>query len=660
MLNRMQDAQVSCVPGACQEFLSPLRWQHDCSSVMGQIANMAAPATIPWPVPTTSTIPILRKTEHDRIPQPDSTNELDDTSRPLIVVHVVEGCQGGVGTAVKHLIEEQKRDPQIGAIHLLADPDRLGEMLSSVPAHSHWYRSSRAAHKIIKTSLYIHNKLREIQPDVVYLHSTFPGIYGRLGPSMKNRWATVYCPHGWAFSQSVSLPKRLAYAATERILARRTDAIVSVSRHEEREAIRNGVRHAQHRVIRHGVPANSKMVTPAIVHEEYRVNLLFIGRFDRQKGLDLLLEAWADPRLSGVHLWLIGDATLGNRVKIPTMPNVHALGWIKHEEIDSYIQSFDAIIVPSRWEAFGLVALEAMRNGRAVIASRIGGLQELVIDSVNGVLFESGNHEAIVTTVVQLDKQRLAKMGEMARDVFHAGFEWSTCYEQWKRLTEDVVIRGKTRIQSLSKNGTARLLGSLAKRGIDVSASFAAIIALMPLWLLIAMAVKVTSRGPILFRHKRCGRGGKTFRVWKFRTMVLNSDKILQEFLSTNPLAMQEWKNDFKLRKDPRITVLGKFLRRYSLDELPQLLNVLEGDMSLVGPRPIVQTEVERYGEAYEMYTRVKPGLTGLWQVSGRSDTSYAERIQFDLHYILNWSIWLDLSIIWKTFYVVFAARGSY
>jgi lipopolysaccharide/colanic/teichoic acid biosynthesis glycosyltransferase/glycosyltransferase involved in cell wall biosynthesis len=660
MLKRMQDPQVSCVQGASQEFLTPLRWHNDCASLGGPLANMASSATIPWPVPSTPNLPIERKAEHDPIPQPDDSREPGNPRRPLIVAHVVEGCQGGVGTAVKHLIEEQKRDPQIGAIHLVADPDRLGEMLSNVPASSHWYKSSRAAHKIIHTSRCIDGKLREIEPDVVYLHSTFSGIYGRLGRGAKKSWATVYCPHGWAFSQSVSLPKRLAYAAAERMLAPRADAIVSVSRHEEQEAIRYGVRHTQHRVIRHGIPANRKAVTPAIVPDENCINLLFIGRFDRQKGLDLLLDAWADPRLSNVHLWLIGDATLGGGIKIPRLPNVHMLGWIKHDEIDSYIQSFDAIIVPSRWEALGLVALEAMRNGRAVIASRIGGLQELVIDSVNGVLFESGDRDAMVNAVARLDKQRLAKMGQMARDVFDAGFEWSSCYEQWKRLTEDVVVRGSRQIPLMPEIGTARLLGSLAKRSIDVTASCAAIIALLPLWLLVAMAIKVTSRGPILFGHKRCGRDGRMFRVWKFRTMVLDADKILQAYLSKNPEAMKEWKDDFKLRKDPRITVLGKFLRRYSLDELPQLLNVLTGSMSLVGPRPIVQMEVERYAEAYDLYTRVKPGITGLWQVSGRNDTTYAERIQFDLFYIRNWSIWLDLSIIWKTFYVVFAARGSY
>jgi lipopolysaccharide/colanic/teichoic acid biosynthesis glycosyltransferase len=621
---------------------------------------MGAPATIPWPIHNPAVVPNQRKIERDPIPEPIDTHDLDNMTRPLIVAHVVEGCQGGVGTAVKHLIEEQKRDPRIGAIHLVADPDRLGEMLSNVPATPHWYKSSRAAHKIIQTSRCIDNKLRVIKPDVVYLHSTFSGIYGRLGGRAKKSWVTVYCPHGWAFSQSVSLPERLAYAAAERILARRADAIVSVSRHEEQEAIRYGVRHSQHRVIRHGIPANRNAIARAIVHDEDRVNLLFIGRFDRQKGLDLLLDAWADPRLNNVHLWLIGDATLGNEIKIPCLPNVHSLGWIKHEEIDSYIQSFDAIIVPSRWEAFGLVALEAMRNGRAVIASRIGGLQELVIDSVNGILFESGDRDALIKAVTQLDKPRLAKMGEMARDVFHAGFEWSSCYDQWKKLTEDVVIRSRPQAPIKSETGTARLLGSLTKRSIDICASCAAIIALLPFWLLIAMAIKITSRGPIMFGHKRCGRDGRTFRVWKFRTMVFNAEQVLQEYLDRNPEAMQEWKNDFKLRKDPRITVLGRFLRRYSLDEIPQLLNVLTGTMSLVGPRPIVQMEVERYAEAYDMYTRVKPGITGLWQVSGRSDTTYAERIQFDLFYIRNWSIRLDLSIIWKTFYIVFAARGSY
>ncbi|KAA6461155.1 glycosyltransferase [Acidobacteria bacterium AB60] len=656
MLDRMQDPFVSCTAGFSPEVHFSLPRSQNRTLNTGQTPPFAAFAATAGPHIFSRTAEQTIEVER----APAGMAGRGDSRDALVVAHVVEGCQGGVGTAVRHLIEEQDRDERIRAVHLLADPARLGDMLSNVPAQPHWYTSSRATHRLLAVSRSIREKLREIQPDVVYLHSTFPGLYGRLVRSRKCEWVTVYCPHGWAFTQSVSRPKKLAYAAVERILARRADAIISVSRHEHQQALRSGVRHDHHRVILHGLPVATKQPSPAILHIRNRINLLFIGRFDRQKGLDLLLDAWRDPRLKNFDLWLIGDATLGSNPRLPVLPNVHNLGWVKNDRIDSYIQSFDAVIVPSRWEAFGLVALEAMRNGRPVIASRTGGLQEVVLDRVNGVLFEPGNREALIAAVAGLDKQRLAKMGSVAREVFHTGFEWPSCYEQWKRVTEDAVTDRRTRRSPQRDAARVPRIEAALKRGIDVTASCGAILAFLPLLLIIAMAIKLTSRGPILFGHSRCGRDGRSFRIWKFRTMVLNADKILHDYLRDHPEAMQEWKKDFKLRKDPRITRLGRFLRRYSLDEIPQLINVISGDMSLVGPRPIVQNEVERYADTYDLYTRVKPGITGLWQVSGRNNTTYAERVAFDAFYVNNWSIWLDLSIIWKTFYVVLAARGSY
>ena len=171
--------------------------------------------------------------------------------------------------------------------------------------------------------------------------------------------------------------------------------------------------------------------------------------------------------------------------------------------------------------------------------------------------------------------------------------------------------------------------------------------------------IKLTSRGPVFYRHTRLGKKGRPLRVWKFRTMYVDADERLRAILATDPVRKAEWEANFKLSDDPRATPFGRFLRKTSLDEFPQLFNVFAGDMTLVGPRPIVEGEVVHYGTAYETFASVKPGITGLWQASGRSDTDYARRVALDTHYILNWSPWLDLWILKKTLFAVLFMRGA-
>ena len=183
---------------------------------------------------------------------------------------------------------------------------------------------------------------------------------------------------------------------------------------------------------------------------------------------------------------------------------------------------------------------------------------------------------------------------------------------------------------------------------------------LLPLIVVIAMLVKLKSPGPVFYGHTRRGFGGRAFKCWKFRTMVCNGTDVLEEHFRENPAAREEWDRDLKLRDDPRVTPLGRFLRKTSLDELPQLWNVLRGEMSLVGPRPIVDDEILLYGDVYRLYTAVRPGITGLWQVSGRNNTTYPERVQFDRHYVRNWSLWLDVSILGRTLTTVVRADGAY
>jgi len=200
----------------------------------------------------------------------------------------------------------------------------------------------------------------------------------------------------------------------------------------------------------------------------------------------------------------------------------------------------------------------------------------------------------------------------------------------------------------------------IIKRCLDIVGSGSLLLLLMPVFLMVAIAIKLNSRGNVVFGHRRYGKDGKAFQALKFRTMVTDADRILKTYLERHPELMQEWQRDHKLKGDPRITGVGRWLRRYSLDELPQLVNILLGQMSLVGPRPIVKSEIDRYADSYDLYTRVPPGLTGLWQVSGRNNTTYDQRVAFDEYYIRNWSIWMDLYILARTFQAVLFAHGAY
>jgi len=197
-------------------------------------------------------------------------------------------------------------------------------------------------------------------------------------------------------------------------------------------------------------------------------------------------------------------------------------------------------------------------------------------------------------------------------------------------------------------------------RSLDIVVSLLAIAALAPLLIAIALMIAVRDPGPIFFVQRRIGRDGRTFRCFKFRTMVVDAEHRLAELLATDPVARAEWALDHKLRNDPRIVAGGDLLRKSSLDELPQLLNVLRGDMSIVGPRPIVEAEIVRYGRYFNHYCAVRPGLTGLWQISGRNDVSYRRRVACDISYARGKSLATDLRIMALTVPAVLLAKGSY
>jgi undecaprenyl-phosphate galactose phosphotransferase len=203
-----------------------------------------------------------------------------------------------------------------------------------------------------------------------------------------------------------------------------------------------------------------------------------------------------------------------------------------------------------------------------------------------------------------------------------------------------------------------RPMSRIVKRSFDLVVASLALAALAPFFWAVSALIRLDG-GPAFFAHRRVGEKGREFMCRKFRTMHVDGDAILKAHLESNPLAAAEWARDQKLRNDPRVTAVGEFLRKTSLDELPQLINVIRGEMSLVGPRPVTYSEVLRYGEDAEYYLSAKPGITGLWQVSGRNETTYMRRVELDAWYVKNWSLWQDIAIMFKTFPAVLLRRGA-
>jgi exopolysaccharide production protein ExoY len=202
-------------------------------------------------------------------------------------------------------------------------------------------------------------------------------------------------------------------------------------------------------------------------------------------------------------------------------------------------------------------------------------------------------------------------------------------------------------------------LGGRLKRAFDIVVASLIVVVLAPFFVILAILIKMTEPGPIIYQHSRVGYQGKRFSCVKIRTMVVDSESRLRALLDADPAAREEWEVHRKLKDDPRITRLGSFLRNSSTDELPQLINVICGDMSLVGPRPVVSEELERYGEHSRLYLAARPGMTGPWQINGRSDASYESRVALDAHYVRNWRLSTDLLILIRTVMAVIRQRGS-
>ena len=209
---------------------------------------------------------------------------------------------------------------------------------------------------------------------------------------------------------------------------------------------------------------------------------------------------------------------------------------------------------------------------------------------------------------------------------------------------------------SMGERNKNRRFYHLVKRMIDVVLSLFGLVLISPFVVIIAILIKIDSKGPVFFKHHRIGKNGKPFSMYKFRTMKDGAEAMINDF---TPEQLEEWNENFKLKDDPRITRIGKFLRKTSLDELPQLVNILRGDMSIVGPRPVIEVELEEYGNDKDEFLSIRPGLTGWWASNGRSEISYPERCSYELYYVRNESFWLDVKVMFLSVFSVFLHKGA-
>jgi glycosyltransferase involved in cell wall biosynthesis len=367
---------------------------------------------------------------------------------PWTVLHVAEAWKGGVGIYLESLIRQQLNDARLAEVHLVCSESRTPEQLgfeSHPKLHVHRYASSRKPWRVLSSCRNVKRIVEEVGPSLVHLHSTFAGLYGRL---YDLGCPVVYCAHGWAFTQDVPWPLKWVYAVIEGLLALRTAALIHISQHELRAAWSYHVRAPINRVILNGVRRPTYTNDAPLAVDPTRLNLGFVGRLDRQKGHETLLRAVQALDRDDVHVYVLGDFDRQRAQASQTLesgPRWTRLGWVPPDQIDNYLRVFDAVVVPSRWEGFGLVASEAMRNGKPVIVSDRGGLPEQVVHGFNGLVFPMDDSRSLAQLLQVLDKTSLAHMGRNAKAVWDDSFFEGRAYRELMVVYADVMSRAAPR-----------------------------------------------------------------------------------------------------------------------------------------------------------------------------------------------------------------------
>jgi len=353
------------------------------------------------------------------------------------VLHISEFTKGGIET---HLNEVLKYQSEKHDIYLVASEQNSNSKTLQISSDRlELYPYKRRPQYFFKAMQAIHRKIKQINPDIVHVHGTFAGFFLRtLFFFKKKRPVVIYCAHGWAFLMDTQSWKRRVFAGVEKLLSLRTDFIINISQYEYQMSLNYGLSAKKSVVVYNGVSdAPSSTALPFDVKKD-KINLLYVGRFDRQKGFDLLLEVFHENPFTDVNLYLVGDTVLKDfDYDFPS--NAVKIGWVDNSEIDRYMKACDAVIVPSRWEGFGIVAIEALRNKKPVIASNRGALPEIIQHGVNGYIFDFDNKEELVSIIQGLSKKKLEWMGENGEEIFAQKFHSNQMNSQIERLYMDAL-----------------------------------------------------------------------------------------------------------------------------------------------------------------------------------------------------------------------------
>ncbi|WP_225049593.1 glycosyltransferase [Priestia megaterium] len=361
----------------------------------------------------------------------------------MIILHVAEYTKGGVATYLKNLINFQAKQDKVKKVYLVCSEQHGEEFIGLVDKKFklYPYKYTRKLQNFLSAIFKIRKIIEEINPDIIHVHSSFAGMFVRINYFFqKKNVKIVYCSHGWSFLMDTRKLKKSLYAYIEKLLSFKTDAIVNISEYEYKNSLKYGIPASKSTIIYNGVSPLSKsneVLDRKISFDTNKINLLFIGRFDRQKGIDILLNVFTRNNFENIKLHLIGDNVLSNSdINIPD--NINSIGWVSSEEIDSFYKYADAIIMPSRWEGFGLVAVEAMKHKKAVIASDRGALPELIINEENGYVFKLDDEGSLTNILNSLTKEKLVSMGIKGYDRYESKFTSSVMNEKIISLYEKI------------------------------------------------------------------------------------------------------------------------------------------------------------------------------------------------------------------------------
>jgi len=498
--------------------------------------------------------------------------------------------------------------------------------------------------------------LKENRYTAVHTHTSKGGFVGRLAAWMAGVPIIVHTVHGFAFHEQSSPMAVRVYAAMERAAAHCCHRIVTVSEFHRRWGLSLGIGNEQKTIaIPNGISPgrvaqkagrDATRAAMGVSPDDYVI--VSIGRLAAGKGLEDLLEAVGAARAEidrPIRVWLPGTGPL--RPVLEEIANKPELAGIVRflgfrDDIGDLLGASDLVVLPSLREGLSIALLEAMAAAKPIVATMIGSNREVTREGEAAWLIPPCDCGALKEGLIGMieSPESARRFASSAERIYRSTYTEEIMLTRYAELYNELLAERVPTVRHDARN-------SIAKRALDISLSGVALLVLSPLLFAIGIAVRLTSRGPALFRQKRMGRGGLPFTLYKFRSMSSDAPDIRNADGSA-----------FSAADDPRVTPLGRVLRSTSLDELPQLINVFRGDMSLVGPRPELPDQIRFYSEADKRRLLIRPGLTGLAQISGRNEVSWERRRQLDVEYVDRRSLPLDFSILVQTVPFVLKREG--